>query len=94
MAMWERALSVWLVRFAESIFHCREMICEATFYFVPCYDQWHLYFQTQFKYLNFYQKFEVDRNFINEFESFVSVVEDCREKIYKEYSYYFNALWC
>jgi hypothetical protein len=94
MAMWNSHLCVQHQLFAEAIFNAKYMECSAQFWWIPYLDKWEAYFKTKFKYLSIDEKVDFERDFLKTYDSFVSVIENVRNQVLKEYNNYFNELWC
>jgi hypothetical protein len=94
MASWRNIDLLTLQSFGEAIFNCKHIKCETIFYWIPHLDQWIGSFKTEYKYLNIHEKRELQRDFSNEYDGFVGLIESIRDSVAREYNYYFNALWC
>lgn len=91
---WSRHLCNSHQAFAEAIFASRYIKCDAVFYWMPMYDEWHAYFKTRFRYLSLHEKTILTRSFLDTYDGFVLAIEKARDLIEREYFYYFNELWC
>ena len=94
MAMWSRNLSNQHQIFAEAIFNRSHIECEAVFWWLPHLSRWSGRFKTKFKYLSLIEDEPLEHDFIYEYDSFVQAIEAVKERVEREYNYYFNALWC
>lgn len=79
---------------AESIFNHDDMGCDATFYWVPQFDEWWVKLKISYQYLKIDELFKgIFPKFIN-VEDFINLIQEIKNKILKEFDYYFNAIWC
>jgi hypothetical protein len=80
--------------FADQIFWQYAIKCETTFWFFPHIDSWKGDFKTNFHYLHIREQVDLPKDFYKTFDKFVYVIEQIATKIQKEFTYYFEAIWC
>lgn len=78
----------------ETIFMLINMQCKAEIWWIPMYDRWEAYLKIKYLYFNLNEtiQFEWDRE--TSMPEFLETMFKIRKDIKKEFTYYFEAVWC
>ncbi len=94
MAIWRERDIYTCQALTKAIFNYCHIECETEFWWVAHLDKWEGWFKTKFKYLSINERYELTHDFSRTYDNFVDQIEVIREKVAREYNYYFNAIWC